>query len=59
MGKILVFLAIWGTCMFGWVMNIVSLTTCNFNPITAEPVLRVVGIFAAPLGVVLGFIPHF
>ena len=46
------------TIISGWILNIVKLTDCNFDPINAETVLRLVGIFVAPLGVVLGFIPH-
>ena len=42
----------------GWVANIVKLTSCHFDPLNAEAVLRVVGIFLAPLGAVLGFVPH-
>lgn len=46
------------TILSGWIMNIVKLTACDFDPINAETALRLVGIFVAPLGVVLGFIPH-
>lgn len=41
---------------YGWVMNIVAIAHSNFNDITGMLVLRVVGIFVAPLGTVLGFI---
>lgn len=40
----------------GWIMNIVSIAHSNFNDITGLLVLRVIGVFVAPLGVVLGFI---
>ena len=46
------------TIISGWIMNIVKLTNCSFDTINAETALRLVGIFVAPLGVVLGFIPH-
>ena len=41
---------------YGWIMNIVSIAHSSFNDITGMLVLRVVGIFVAPLGTVLGFI---
>jgi hypothetical protein len=57
-GLIYVVIAI--TSIIGWVANIVKLTGCDFSNIGAEIVLRVVGIFVAPLGVILGlFFGHF
>ena len=41
-----------------WVHNIFMLVSCDWI-ITAEEVLRVVGIFIPPLGAVLGFVGHF
>lgn len=38
----------------GWVMNIVKLIGMGADPITGLFVARVVGIFLAPLGSVLG-----
>lgn len=40
----------------GWVMNIITIAHSNFNDITGMLVLRVVGIFMAPLGGILGYI---
>ena len=40
----------------GWVMNIVTIAHIMAEPITGMFVLRVVGIFVAPLGGVLGYI---
>ena len=48
-----------GMVAFGWIHNIIMLTTCNLNPVTMEPIMRVVGIPFVPLGVVMGFIGHF
>lgn len=51
-------LAIWGVIVIagftGWIMNIVAVahTCCE---VSGMLVLRVVGIFVAPLGAVLGF----
>lgn len=40
----------------GWVMNIVKIAGADFGDITGVLVLRVVGVFMAPVGAVLGFI---
>ncbi len=40
----------------GWVMNIMTIAGSNFNDLTGLLVLRVVGIFIAPMGAVLGWI---
>lgn len=53
---IAIIIGILGVC--GWIANIVKLATCDWA-ISGEEVLRVVGIFVAPLGAVLGFIGHF
>lgn len=41
--------------LVGWVMNIVSLFHMLDGPVTAMFIMRAVGIFAAPLGGVLGY----
>ena len=40
----------------GWVMNIITIAHSSFNDITGMLILRVVGIFVAPLGSILGYI---
>lgn len=42
--------------MIGWVLNIIKLVAMIDGGITAMFVLRIVGIFAAPLGAILGFL---
>lgn len=42
--------------MIGWVLNIIKLVGMIDGEITTMFVLRVVGIFAAPLGAILGYI---
>ena len=45
-------------CLFayGWVSNLMTLLHMNFNgTITIEVVLRIIGIFVAPVGAILGF----
>ena len=39
----------------GWVMNIMTIAGSSFNDLTGLLILRVVGIFIAPLGAVLGW----
>jgi hypothetical protein len=56
--KILIVLAIAILPLIGWILNIVKIISCDWA-ISAEEVLRVVGIFVAPLGAVLGFVGHF
>jgi hypothetical protein len=41
----------------GWIANIVKLVGMNFDPITGMLIVRAAGIFIAPLGAVMGFIP--
>lgn len=40
----------------GWVMNIMTIAGSSFNDLTGLLILRVVGIFIAPMGAVLGWI---
>jgi hypothetical protein len=46
-------LALLGVGVFGWVFNIVAIARAE--TITGLVVLRIVGIFIAPLGAVLGW----
>ena len=43
------------TGMIGWVLNIIKLLNSDFIP-SGLDILRVVGIFIAPLGAIIGFI---
>ena len=40
----------------GWVMNIVKLFGESFDPLTGWAIGRVIGVFVAPLGAVLGWL---
>lgn len=40
----------------GWVMNIITIAHSDFGTLTGLLVLRVVGIFVAPLGSILGWV---
>jgi len=52
----IIWLAILIAAGYGWVMNIITLAHSNFDPITGLLVLRVIGIFVAPVGTMLGYI---
>lgn len=47
-----------GIFFIPWVINIIRLASCDWI-ISGEEALRIVGIFVAPLGWVMGFIGHF
>ncbi len=40
----------------GWVMNIIAIVHAATGPLTTMLVLRIVGLFAFPLGAVLGYV---
>lgn len=52
----LVFLGLIIAALSGWVMNIITIAHSNFGDLTGLLVLRVVGIFVAPLGAILGWV---
>jgi hypothetical protein len=40
----------------GWALNLIALVNAISGPLTTLVVLRIVGIFAFPLGAILGYI---
>jgi hypothetical protein len=52
----LLFVIVWVLGAVGWVCNIITLAQSNFDHITGLILLRVIGVFVAPLGSVLGFV---
>lgn len=50
------FICVVGALIGGWVMNIINIANMIDSPLTGKFVLMVVGIFVAPLGVVLGWV---
>jgi hypothetical protein len=52
----LVYLGLAAALFYGWVANIVAIAHGNFSELTGLLVLRVVGIFVAPLGAIMGFL---
>lgn len=41
---------------YGWIANIVSIAHSDLSTITGMLILRVAGIFVAPLGAILGYV---
>lgn len=52
------YFAIIGFCVYGWAMNIMYLIDCDFEPSYKAEILRGVGIFFAPMGIILGYMPN-
>lgn len=52
----LLWLALVLAIVYGWVANIITIAHSNFSELTGILILRCVGIFVAPLGVVMGYI---
>jgi hypothetical protein len=48
-------LVVWLLGAIGWVMNLITIANSSFDVITGMLVLRVVGVFVAPLGAILGY----
>lgn len=51
---IVVFVLLFG--VGGWIANIVKIFAIMNEPITGMLILRIVGVFAAPVGAVLGYL---
>ena len=47
---------IWLVGAIGWIANIYKLANSSFDVLTGMLVLRIVGIFLAPLGAILGYL---
>jgi hypothetical protein len=50
----LIFVIVWLAGLVGWILNIVEIIS-NFS-VTGLMVMRVIGVFMAPLGAILGYI---
>ena len=55
---VLLWLAIIGFSAYGWAMNIYYLIGCDFEPSYKAEILRGLGIFFAPMGIILGYLPN-
>jgi len=49
-------LLIMGLSLYGWLMNLITLWTMPLDPLTGQLIVRIIGIFVAPLGVILGYV---
>lgn len=56
LGFALFWLAVFGVGAVGWVMNIVKLLGTLYGDLTLMAIARIVGVFAVPLGAILGFL---
>lgn len=52
---LVIYLVIIVAFLGGWIANIVKLIGSDFDPITGMVIARIIGVFLAPLGSVLGF----
>ncbi len=48
-------LVLFALIAYGWIINIVYLVRCDFDPIGKDEIIRGIGVFVAPLGVILGW----
>ncbi len=51
-----VYLAIAGTLVVGWIMNIMTIWHTLDGPLTAKLILRCIGVFVFPVGGILGYL---
>lgn len=53
----ILYLVVWLAAIGGWIANIVKLVnSLPMDPVTGMDILRIVGIFAAPLGCIMGYL---
>lgn len=52
----LMWFALWAAVIVGWVMNVIKIVGLLNTDITPMFVARAVGVFAVPLGAVLGYL---
>lgn len=56
LGGVVLYALFWLVVIVGYVWNIIKIVGGISDPITTMFILRVVGAFAAPLGVILGYL---
>jgi lipopolysaccharide export LptBFGC system permease protein LptF len=49
-----VFIGLFG--VIGWILNIATIAQSSLDPITGMIVIRIIGVFIAPLGAILGYV---
>lgn len=50
----LLVIGLWITLIVGWVLNIIAIANADFSVFTGVLILRVIGVFVAPLGSIMG-----
>lgn len=51
----IVIVSILAAVVIGWILNIIKIIGLDFSAISGEHVVRIVGIFVAPIGGVAGY----
>lgn len=54
LGSVIFSLGLIAAGVIGWVLNIIKLAGMNAEPLTTMFIMRIIGIFVAPIGSVLG-----
>ena len=49
-------IGLWVAAVIGWIMNIFTLYHMSFETMTGELIVRVIGIFVAPIGAIMGYV---
>ena len=56
LGIFLAMVAVFALSLYGYISNIMTLAGAEFTVWTGELILRVIGVFLVPLGIIMGFI---
>lgn len=51
----LVYFLVGIAAVIGWVLNIIDIANADFSHVTGMLIIRIIGIFVAPIGAVLGY----
>lgn len=55
MKLVIIYIALISICVIGWVDNIIKLVKCDFEPSYKTEIIRGVGVFVFPVGIVVGY----
>jgi len=53
---VLLYIALILAAVIGWVMNIIQIVHMSDGGVTAKLIIKLIGVFAAPLGALMGWI---
>jgi hypothetical protein len=51
----LISISIFVFALAGWILNLLAIAHANFNDINGLLIIRIIGVFIAPIGAVLGY----